>query len=73
MLRSDFSRKAHTNFQNYSFGTQCVFSNTLTSNRRQFHIKIEVHIKSNFQSNVFYRRFEPFQRNKHKNKFILGV
>ena len=41
MLRSDFSRKAHTNFQNYSFGTQCVFSSTLTSYRRQFHIKLK--------------------------------
>ena len=49
MLRSDFSHKAHANFQNYFFlgggggggGVSNVFSSTLTSNRRQFHVKLK--------------------------------
>ena len=41
MLRSDFSREAHTKFQNYFFCTQCGFSMTLMSNRRQFHVKLK--------------------------------
>ena len=40
MLRSDFSRKARANFQNYFFARN-VFSSTLTSNRRQFHVKLK--------------------------------
>ena len=41
MLRSDFSRKAHVNFQNYfSLYTMC-FSSTLTSNRRQCDVKLK--------------------------------
>ena len=41
MLRSDFSRKAHANFQNYYFLYAMCFSITLTSNRRQFHVKLK--------------------------------
>ena len=40
MLRSDFSRKAHAYFLNYYFCRQYVFSSTLASNRRQFHVKL---------------------------------
>ena len=48
MLRSDFSLKAHVNFQNYVFVYAMCFSSTLTSNSR----KIEVHIESNFYFSV---------------------
>ena len=42
MLRSDFSRMAHVNFQNYFFfGYNVFFSSTLTSNRRQFHVELK--------------------------------
>ena len=41
MLISDFSRKAHANFQNYFFGYATCFPRTLTSNRRQFHVKLK--------------------------------
>ena len=48
MLRSDLSRKAHANFQNYYFFVHNVFFQhigvKLTSNSS----KIEVHIESNF-------------------------
>ena len=47
MPRSDFSRKAQANFQNYFFYTMC-FSSKSTSISR----KIEVHIESNFLFNV---------------------
>ena len=40
MLRSDFSRKAHE-FQELFFFVCNVFSSTLTSNRRQFHVKLK--------------------------------
>ena len=41
MLRSDFSRKAHTIFQNYFSLYAMCFSSTLTSNRRQIHVKLK--------------------------------
>ena len=41
MLRSDFGRKAHTNFQNYFSLYAMSFSSTLTSNRHQFHVKLK--------------------------------
>ena len=72
MLRSDFSRKAHTNFQDIFFYSMCFFQHIgvkLTSISR----KIEVHNESKFHFLCFYRRFQPFQCNKHKNKIILGV
>ena len=53
MLRSDFSREAHTNFQNYFvLYTMCFFQHfdvKSTSISR----KIEVHIESNFHFSVF--------------------
>ena len=41
MLRSDFSRKARTIFQNYFSLCAMCFSSTLTSNRRQVHVKLK--------------------------------
>ena len=41
MLISDFSGKAHANFQNYFFVRNVFFSSPLTSNRRQFHVKLK--------------------------------
>ena len=41
MLRPDFSRKAHPNFQNYFFYLYVMFLGSLTSNRRQFHVKLK--------------------------------
>ena len=51
MLRSDFSHKAYANFKDY-FCTQCVFSSTLTSNRRQFHVKLKSILNQIFQFSV---------------------
>ena len=70
MLRSDFSREAHTNLQNYYFFcTQCVFSSTLTSNRRRYHVKL----KSNFHFSVSIDVFNHFNATNMKNKIILSV
>ena len=41
MLIYDFSRKALANFQNYYFLYAMCFSSTLTSNRRQFRVKLK--------------------------------
>ena len=52
MLRSDFSRKAHANFQNYFSLNAMCFSSTLTSNRRQFHIKLKSILNQNFHFSI---------------------
>ena len=41
MLRSDFSRKAHASFQNFLCVYAMCFSSALTSNQRQFHVKLK--------------------------------
>ena len=51
MLRSDFSRKAHANFQNYFF-VRNVFFQHIDVKLTSFSRKIEVHIKSNFHFSV---------------------
>ena len=65
MLRSDFSRKAHPNFQNFVFCIQCVFSSTMTSNRRQFHVKLKS-ILNQILILVFLSTFSTISSNKHK-------
>ena len=40
MLRSDFGRKAHANFQYIFFLHNVFFSSKLTSNRRQLQVKL---------------------------------
>ena len=45
MLRSDFSRKAHLNFQNYLFGVRTVFFKHIDVKSTSISRKIEVHIE----------------------------
>ena len=59
MLRSDFSRKANTSFQNFFLYAMCFFQHIvvkLTSNS----FKIEVHITSNFHFGVSIDVFNHF-------------
>ena len=51
MLRSDFSRKAHANFQNYFF-VRNVFFQRIDVKLTSISCKIEVHIESNFKFSV---------------------
>ena len=73
MLRSDLSRKAHANVQNYLFlHAMCFFHHTdvkSTSISR----KIEVHIELNFHFSVSIDVFNHFNATSIKNKIILGV
>ena len=72
MIRSDFSRKAHANFQNYFFCTQCFFQHIdviSTSISR----KIEVHIESKFYFSVSIDVFNHFNAANIKNMIIVGV
>ena len=48
MLRSDFSRKAHTNFQNFFLSPQCVFFQHIGVKLTSISHKIDVHIESNY-------------------------
>ena len=73
MLRSDFSRKAHANFQNYIFFVRNVFSQHIDVKSTSISRKIEVHIESNFHFSVFIDVFNHFNGRKIKNKIILGV
>ena len=73
MLTSDFSRKAHANFQNHIL-SQCVFFLHIDVKLTSISRKIEVHIESKFHFSVsidFF--FYPFQRNKHQKYNYLGV
>ena len=64
MLTSDFSRKAHANFQNY-FCTQCVLLH-IDVKSTSISRKLEVHIESNFHFSVLIDVCIPFQSNKHE-------
>ena len=70
MLSSDFSRKAHANFQNYYFLYATCFSSTLTSNLRQFHEKIEVYIVSNYHFTVSIDVFNHFNSTNIKIRLV---
>ena len=59
MLRSDFSRKAHANFQIF-FCTQCVFFQHIDVRSTSISRKIEVHIESNFHFSVSIDDFDHF-------------
>ena len=72
MLRSDFSRKAHANFQNYLFCTR-VFFQRIYVKTTSISRKIEVHIESNFYFSVTIDVFNDFNATNIKNKIILGV
>ena len=71
MLRSDFSRKAHANFQ--IFFVLDVFFQHIDVNSTSISRKIEVHIESNFHFSVSLDVFNPFNATNIENKSILGV
>ena len=66
MIRSDFSRKAHVNFQNYFFCTQCFFQH-IDVKSTSISRKIEVHIESNFYFSVSIDVFNHFNATNIKN------
>ena len=72
MLRSDFSRKAHTNFQNYFF-VRNVFFQHIDVKSTSISRKIEVHIESNFYFSVSLDVFNHFNATDIKKKIILVV
>ena len=59
MLRSDISRKAHANFQNYFF-VRNVFIQHIDVKLTSISYKIEVHIESNFHFSVSIDVFNHF-------------
>ena len=70
MLRSDFSRKAHANFQNYLFCTQCGFFQEIDVKLTSISRKIEVYIKSNFHFSVSIDIINHFNATNIKNKIF---
>ena len=60
MLRSDFSREAHTNFKIF-FSHNVVFQHIDVKSTSISH-KIEVHIEPNFHFSVYYDVFNHFNR-----------
>ena len=73
MLRSDFSRKAHTNFQKYFFFVCNVFFQHIDVKSTSISCKIEVHIESNFHFSISIDVFNHFNATNIKKKIILGV
>ena len=59
MLRSDFSRKAHANFQIFFF-VRNVFFQHIDVKLTSISCKIEVHIESNFHFSVSIDVFNHF-------------
>ena len=73
MLKSDFSREAHTNFQNYLFlYTMCVFQH-IDVKSTSISLEIEVRIESNFHFSVSIDVFNDFNATHIKNKIIFCV
>ena len=60
MLRSDFSREAHMNFQNYHFLYTMCFCKHIDVKTTSISRKIEVHIESNFHFSVSIDVFNRF-------------
>ena len=60
MLRSDFSRKAHTNFQNFFFLYAICFFQHIDVKLTSISRKIEVHIESKFHFGVSIDVFNHF-------------
>ena len=70
MLRSDFSRKAHANFQNYfSLYAMCFFQH-INVKSTSISCKIEVHIGSNFHFSISIDVFNHFNATNIKKKII---
>ena len=59
MLKSDFSREAHTNFQNYFLYTMCFFQH-IDVKSTSISRKIEVQIEPNFHFSVSIDIFNRF-------------
>ena len=73
MLRSDFSREAHTNFQNFLLlYTMCFFQH-IDVKSTSISRKIIVHIESNIHFSVSIDIFNNYNVTNIKNKIILGV
>ena len=60
MQRSDFSRNAHANFQNYFFFVRNVFFQHIDVKSTLFSCKIEVYIESNFHFSISIDVFNHF-------------
>ena len=60
MLMSDFSRKAHANFQNYFLCVRNMFLQHIDVKLTSISCKIEVHIESNFYYSVSIDVFNHF-------------
>ena len=74
MLRSDFSRKAHVNFQNFLFLYAMCFFLHIDVKSTSISCKIEFHIESIFHFSVSIDVFNHFNATDiKKNKIILGV
>ena len=79
MLRPDFSRKAHANFQNFFFFfgggggyTMCFFKH-IDAKSTSISRKMEDHIESNFHFSVSKDVSNHFNATNIKHKIILGV
>ena len=73
MLRPDFSRRAHANFQNYYIFVHNVFFQHIDAKSTSISRKIEDHIKSNFNFSVSKDVSNHFNATDIKHKIILGV
>ena len=72
MLRSDFRREAHTNFQNYFWYTMCFFQH-IDVKSTSISRKLKVHIEPNFLLGVSIDVFNHYNATNIKNKIILVV
>ena len=72
MLRSDFSRKLHTNSRIIIF-LHNVFFQHIDVKSTSISRKIEVHIESNFHVSVSMNVFNHFNATNIKNKIISGL
>ena len=72
MLSSDFSCKAHANFQNYFFVRKRVFQH-IDVKSTSILCKTEVHIESNFHFSVSIDVLNHFNATNIKIILILGV
>ena len=73
MLRSDFSRKAHANFQKYFSLYAICFYQLIDVKSTSISCKIKVHIESNFPFSISIDVFNHFNATNIKKKIILGV
>ena len=72
MLRSDFRREAHTNFQCYFFVHNVFFQHIDVKSTSISRI-IKVHIESKYHLGVSKDVLNHYNATNIKNKIILGV